>query len=283
MTDTTSTTDSTTTATFEQGSWQATLHASEAKRVQGTKFTKQAGVLLWKGAKDAIESWLLIADVDAGAEALAAEAQTALGGKHRKGDASKIKTVALAVKNNGLDVNGTNAKGKKIENLSMAYAEAVRLTKTVQAEQEEDDAAEAAIAALDAPNSASTPENAAKIVLSKGVDEAARLLLDALGATNEAAHRSLMRAISSEIAGRVKPKVSTTQAGPKAGATQAKPGGTAKATAKAGDGAAKAKAKPVSASKGDPNKKALPPKAKPVAAPAKKAMPVVKRPARPTS
>lgn len=214
------------TPTFVKGTWQAILHNSEVKRALGAKNNKAASALLWQGAQAGIESWLPDSDTDVSAENLYNEAKLALGGEHRKGDASKIKTVAVAVKTKGLVLS-------LYPNLSRAYGEAKRLTSTVAQEAAEDAAADKAIEDLiaTAPQSASTPENAAKIVLSAGLDEAARLLLDALGATNEAAHRSFMRAISQEIAGRLKPKATTVKAGPKAGATQAPTGGAAQKAA----------------------------------------------------
>lgn len=224
---------------YAKGTWQALLHTSEVKRVAGQKNNKAASALLWQGAQAAIEDWLPNSDNDVSAENLYNEAKAALGGEHRKGDASKIRAVAGAVKTKGLLLS-------LYPNLYKAYTEAQRLTTTVAKEKAEDEAAEKAVAGIDAPKSSSTPEGAALIVLSKGLDEAARLLLDALGASNEAAHRSFMRAISQEIAGRVKPKAaSTVKAGPKAGATQAKTGTAVKPTVKAKAAPVKAKAAPV--------------------------------------
>ena len=232
--DTTFTTEETAPA---KGTWQAALAQSAVLFDRSTAGRKRASELLWKGAQEGIEAW--DSDNDVSGEALYSEVLGLLG-KPRKGDASKIRTVALAAKNNGLVVT-------IYPNLSKAYAEALRLTKTIATQQAEDSAADAAVAALASVigATASTPEDAAKVVLAKGVDEAARLLLDALGATNEAAHRSLMRAIAQEIAGRVKPapKPKVT-AGPKAGATQA---GTPTSKAKAVINTAGAKEKPAPA------------------------------------
>lgn len=224
---------------YDKGSWQSVLQRSATLFDKSAGERKRATALLWQGAQSGIEDWLPNASDDVSAEGLYADVLDILG-KPRKGDASKIKTVALAAKNNGLVLS-------LYPNLSKAYAEARRLTQTVAQEKSEDAAADKAIEALakETPNSASTPENAAKIVLSQGLDEAARVLLDALGATNDAAHRAFMRAVSQEIAGRVKPKVSTAKAGPKAGATQATTGKPA-AKAKAAPAAStKAKAEPV--------------------------------------
>lgn len=241
---------------YAAGSWQATLDKSATLFDRSAKGRKQASALLWQGAQVATEEWIDgDSDTDVNAEGLYASVLDILG-TPRKGDASKIKTVALAVRNNGLVLS-------VYPNLSKAYAEATRLTKTVQAQAAEDTAADEAVAQIvsNAPKSSSTPEGAAMIVLSKGVDEAARLLLDALGATNTAAHRSLMRAISQEIAGRIAPPPKPAKAAKKATAKKAAP---AKKATTPKDGSAKAKP----AAKAAPAKKAA-------AAPAAKPKPVV--------
>ncbi len=274
MSDTTTTVDTdAATPTFEKGSWQDHLNQSAKLLDRSTTARKRASALLWQGAQEGIESWLPEAATDVQGENLYGEILLALG-TARKGDASKIKTVALAVRNNGLIL-------ATYPNLSKAYAEATRLTKTVAAEKDEDDAAEKAIEALaeNAPKSTTSVEGAAQILLAKGIDGAVVAILDALGANNEAAHRAFMRAVSTEIAARVqaaKPKPAP-KAGPKAGATQASTG-TAATRATVKDGATKAKPKgaaavgtkakpvPVSATKGDANKRVLPAKAKPAQA-----------------
>jgi hypothetical protein len=229
--------------------WTELLSESATLLSRSVNASKRAGALLWDGAKQGIEGW--DTDKDPYAEALAADALDALG-KARKGDVSKIKTVALAVRNEGLDLSN-------FENLSKAYAAARNLTQTVKAHKAEDDAAEEAVAviATAAPKSTSTAEGAAQIVLAKGVDEAARLMLDALNTAkdaegnpvqNLAAHRSLMRAIAQEITGRIpKPEPKPKR--------EPKPKGAAKKA-----GVRKPVAKKAVA------KKAAPVKAKPVAA-----------------
>lgn len=174
--------------------WLDTLKESATLLGRSENARKKASALLWDGAKSGIEGW--DSDKDPHAEAFYADALDALG-TARKGDASKIKTVALAVRNEGLDIS-------EFTNLAKAYGAAVALTKTKKTHAEEDDAAEEAITAIaaEAPKTASTAEAAVKIVLAKGVDEAARLLVEALGAENVAAHRSLLRALGQEIAGR---------------------------------------------------------------------------------
>lgn len=251
--------DDSTDTVYDKGSWQSTLQRAGSLFDKSAGERKRATALLWTGAQSGIEDWLPNASDDVNAENLYSEVIGILG-KSRKGDASKIKTVALAVKNHGLVVS-------VYPNLSKAYAEARRLTQTVAQEKSEDAAADKAVeaAAANAPKSSSTPEGAALILIAQGMDELARLLLDALGATNDAAHRALMRAISQEIAGRVKPKASAAKAGPKAGATQAKapkPGSTPKAAAPAASTKAKqaAPAAPVAVAK-----PVVPVKGKPVA------------------
>lgn len=244
----------TTTPSFEKGSWQENLFKSADLNDKSIKAKKRAGVLLWTGAVEGINQWVPNADTDVSGEGFYNEVLGLLGAS-RKGDASKIKTVALAVRSNGLDLAA-------FPNLSKAYAEATRLTKTVAQQHTEDDAIEKAVEAIEAPKSTSSVDGAAALLLSKGVDGAVVAILDALGATNFDAHRAFMRALSSEVADRVqaaKPKPAPKVTTPKTGATKA---GPAKAGTKAKP--ATAKAKPVSASKGDPNKKALPPKATPV-------------------
>lgn len=271
MSENTSTTE-TTAHTYAKGSWQESLEKSAVLMGKSTEARKKASALLWSGAQAAIAEWTPKADTDSTGETLYGSIIDVLGTK-RKGDASKIKTVAVATVRHGLVLASH-------ENLSKAYAEAIRLTKTVADEAAEDDAAEKAIEALAAnvPNSTTTVEGAALILLGKGIDGAVVAILDALGANNEAAHRAFMRALSSEIADRVqaaKPKPVAKAAGPKTGATQATKAAAPKATVADGatkakatpakKAAPKAKATPVSASKGDPNKKALP-KATPVKA-----------------
>ena len=255
-----STTEETESAkTFKAGSWQDTLAKSAALQDRVKKGSARASSLLWEGAQEAINQWLPKSERDESGEKLGAAVTEALG-KSRKGDASKIKTVALAVKNNGLLLADH-------PNLYKAYGEATRLTKTVKVHAAEDEAADEAVSAIAAPKSTSAPEGAAKIVLSKGVDEAARLLLNELGAENIAAHRAFMRAIAQEIAGRI-PKPAPKppkKAAPKKGAKVAKKAAPKKA---APVKAAATKAKPVAV-------KSAPTKAKPVAVASKaKAAPV---------
>lgn len=245
-----------------KGTWQDDLATSSKLRDKSDRERKRAGALLWDGAKAGIEAW--DSESDPSAERFSDEVNAVLGAG-RKGDASKIKTVALAVKSNGLDLD-------EFPNLSKAYAEARRLTQTVKVEADEDSAADEVISALDVPKTASTAEAAAKIVLAKGVDEAARLLLDTLGDHNFDAHRALLRALTQETSGRVKAqkeaeKKAAVVDAPKPGATQASKADK-KATPKAAPkGSTKAKPAPVEA----PTEKAE-------AIEGEKAKPVVKKP-----
>jgi hypothetical protein len=272
-------TDSTDNAVeYEKGSWQESLAQSSTLLDRSTKARKRASALLWTGAQVGIEEWMPNSDTDVSGENLYNEVLNILG-RPRKGDASKIRTVAVAVKDHGLILSVH-------PNLSKAYAEAVRLTKTQAANAAEDNAAEKAIESLSVPNSTTTPEGAAAILLSKGIDGAVVAILDALGANNFDAHRALARALSTEIAARVqaaKPKPAPKAPAKAKGKAQVAGSGTSakaavktagtKAKAPKGKGT-KAKPVPVSASKGDPNKRALPQRAKPVVKTADKGEPV---------
>lgn len=263
--------------TAQNTGWRGTLARSAALLDKSKDERVKAGRLLWDGAQNAIAEWLPNASSDIQAENLRAEVMDALGGTSRKGDASKIVTVALATKNNGLILAAW-------PNLAKAYAEAKRLTTTAQTEAAEDKAVEAAVAALaeSAPKSASTPENAAKIVMAEGPAKAAALLLDALGATDNASHRAFIRAITQEAASRiVKPTKAKTNSGPKAGATAAKKAAPATAKKAAAPSSAKKAATPATAKKAATAPTA-PTAAKKAAAPAtakKAAAPAGARPA----
>ena len=184
--------------TIEKGTWQETLTkaATLAKRSDDAK--KKATTLLWEGAQEGITQWLPGSDDDVSAEALYSEVIDLLG-KPRKGDASKIKTVAVAVKTKGLVMS-------VYPSLTQAYNEARSLLVEAKKNEIEDEAAEKAIEAIEVPKSTTTIEGAAAILLGKGIDGAVVAILDALGADNEAAHRSFMRAVSTEVSSRVTAK-----------------------------------------------------------------------------
>lgn len=173
---------------FEKGSWQAAINEAGKLFDKSADSRKKAGALLWKGAVSAIALW---EETGNDADDLYNEILGILG-EARKGDASKIKTVAVASKTKGLDTGQYN-------NLSRAYAEAVKMTKTAKVERAEDDAATEAVEqiAASAPKSTSKPEGAAQILLSQGVDNAARLMLDAL--PNDESRRSLIRAFADQF------------------------------------------------------------------------------------
>jgi hypothetical protein len=251
---------------FDKGTWQEALQRSTALLDRSTKARKTASALLWTGAQEAIGEWMTDSDSDVSGEALYNEVLDILG-KPRKGDASKVRTVAVAVKDHGLVLSVH-------PNLSKAYAEAVRLTKTQAQHANEDDAAEKAVEAITVPHSTTTPEGAAAILLGKGIDGAVVAILDALGANNEAAHRSFMRAVSTEIAARVqaaKPKPAPKAPATPKGAAKPSTGASPKAAVKTAG--TKAKAKPVAAgTKAKPTTKAKPvvkakPKGQPVSEP----------------
>lgn len=229
----TTTVESTEPIVYEKGSWQEALQKSTNLKTRAGKANKTASVLLWKGARDGIEGWLPNSATDVSGEGLYNEVIEALG-TGRKGDASKIKTVAIAVRKHSLDL-------ASYANLSKAYAAAIDLTKGSEQRAKEDDAAETAVAAIEPPKTTSSVDGAALLLLSKGVDGAVVAILDALGANNEAAHRAFARAMATEIASRIQ------AAKPKPAPKTPKPAPVKKAAAKkaAAPVAAKAKGKPV--------------------------------------
>lgn len=231
--------------TVEEGTWQDTVVKSGILKERAAKGDQRAGELLWSGAQEGINDWLPGSDTDASAEGLY-QTLLALLGKSRKGDASKVKTVAVAVKEKGLIL-------ASFPNLSRAYAEAKRLTNDAPEQDREDTAAEELTSAIaeSAPKSTSSLEGAAQKLLGAGVDEASRLLvaavIDAAGSYEKAEPvlRSLLRSLSQEVAG-TKPKPE-----PKVKAPAKPKGETVKkakakpASEKAKSAATKAKPKPV--------------------------------------
>ena len=273
---------------FETGSWQEALKKSTDLLNKSKNDRKKSTTLLWSGARAGIVEWATVRASDTDGETLYNKVIEALG-RSRKGDASKIRTVALASRDNGLNITD-------YKSLTEAYAAAVRLRKTEVVEAEEDTAADEAVSeiAKTAPKTAGTPESAAQLLLSKGLDETARILLDALGADNHKAHRALLRAMVQEVGGRAKPeeKKAGNSGAEKPGAEKAtERKATPKATVKSGQTKAKtepakAKAEPAKA-KATPKAtvKAEPVKAEPVKdepvkdepAAKKRAVPVVRR------
>lgn len=220
----------------EEGSWQETVVKSSKLLVRGKKATAQSGSMLWAGAQEGILDWLdSQADEDVNGEAFYNELLTLLG-TSRRGDASKIKTVALAVKDHGLTLASH-------QSVTKAYGEAKRLLVVAPQNTKDDETAEAMLAAIVAPKSTSKPEGAATILIAKGVDEATRLVVDAIieaagGSYDEAEPvlRAFLRTFSQEVAGR-KPK-------PEPKPAKVKVVAESKAKAAPKSGAAKGKANP---------------------------------------
>lgn len=177
----------------EMKPFEKTLHEAAKAFANAEKATTKGGTLLWQGTQEAFSSWDASKDEDG--TGLYESVKGALG-ESRKGDASKIRTVALAAKAGKIDLDD-------YDSLSKAYTAATEAGKKAEARDEEDRAADEAVQSLNAPDEATTAEAAAKIVLESGVDDAARILLDTLGPDNVAAHRAFARAVSEEIAGRI--------------------------------------------------------------------------------
>lgn len=97
--------------------WKALLQESAVHHAAGRDARREAGRLLWLGAKAAIKTWRPANDPTG--ERLYRNTLIAIGGA-RKGSASKIKTVALATVAFGLD---TDAYGS----LNAAYVAAQRM------------------------------------------------------------------------------------------------------------------------------------------------------------
>lgn len=228
----------------EEGTWQESIVKSALLKSRAEAGDKKAGELLWAGAQQGIVDWLPDSGEDVSAEGLYQTLLTLMG-KARKGDASKIAKVAVAVKDAGLTMANYTS-------LSRAYSAARELIDAAPEHEREDNAAEEIATAINesAPKSTSSLEGAVKIVLGHGIDEATRALVDAVidaaGSYDKAEPvlRSLSRALTQEIVGK-KPKA---EAKPKA-APKPKGEAVAKATAKpasekAKPAAAKAKPKP---------------------------------------
>lgn len=217
---------------YAEKSWQETVQKSSVLFKRSGDAKKRASVLLWQGATGAIGEWETNSDTDINGESLATELLIIMG-TARKGDVSKIKTVALAVKNNGLDT-------AQFPNLSKAYGEAIRLTKTAVAEATEDTAGDEAIAAIseDAPKTATTIESAMRMAfaLAGGFDEFFRVFGDVIdnGGSNVEAQRSALRSHAQDVSGRAKPAPAPVVDGDedKAGAAKATKAPAKKAAAK---------------------------------------------------
>lgn len=97
--------------------WQVLLEDSAKHHAIGKDARREAGKLLWLGCKAAIKSWK--PSTDPTGMRLYHRTLTALGG-HRKSAASKIKTVALATVEYGLDLDAYGS-------LNAAYGAAYRM------------------------------------------------------------------------------------------------------------------------------------------------------------
>ena len=174
--------------------WVETLRAAARKLDTAAVTAREGNSLVWLGGAAAI------ADVTSGSDydgiALYEQLLGALG-QPRKGTASKLRTVADAVVEHGLDTS-------EHKSLAAAYNAARALNRTRTVEVAEDTALDEALSELIAPKSTSTIEGAAKLLLSKGEDEAVRQIFDAIGGDNFAALRSFVRAATQELSGRVK-------------------------------------------------------------------------------
>jgi hypothetical protein len=230
---TTTTTESTEQVTYEKGTWQADLDRSVKMADKGQEFKKKAGALLWKGATTAINHWTDEADNDQQGEGLAADLLAVMGNS-RKGDVSKIKTVALAVRNKGLRLDD-------YPNLSKAYTAARALTVVAEEHADEDDVLTSVMETVaeqaKSVNVQATKEQAALVLFADGEDEAFRVIGDMLGSDD--ARRAALRAFAADISGRV----AEVKAAEKAKADEAKAAKKAEVDkAKAEKAQAKAKA-----------------------------------------
>jgi hypothetical protein len=191
-----------TTGTYEAGSWGDMLAKSSTLKARAGKADKQASILLWKGATGAINEWLEDKS-DTTGESLYNGVIAAMG-RARKGDASKIKLVAIAVTQHNLDLTA-------FDGLAKAYAEARRLLQINVRNDSDEQVAEALTAAIDAPKTATSPSAAAAMLLAGGIDGAVVAIFDKLkdmaqgdNAKTESAYRSFLRAATTEAAARAK-------------------------------------------------------------------------------
>ena len=256
--------------------WAETLRAAARKLDTAAVTAREGNSLVWLGGAAAI------ADVTSGSDydgtAFYEQLLGALG-QPRKGTASKLRTVADAVVEHGLDTS-------EHKSLAAAYNAARALNRTRTVEVAEDTALDEALSVLIAPKSTSTIEGAAKLLLSKGEDEAVRQIFDAIGGDNFAALRSFVRAATQELSGRVKAsqEAAKKEAAAKAAKKRAKAAqdkqdkksGEKKAPVRRASGTRKAPAKKVEPEQAEPEQAAKParqvrkPRAK---APAPKAEP----------
>ena len=177
------------TDTFNAGLGLLAKSVEELESAAGMR--TQASKTLWQGAVMVIDNR---DPQDKDRSTLAQNVIDAMG-KHRKGDASKIKKVALAA-DRGLDI-------RDYPNLSKAYNAACAIIDPKVDKDAADVAAADSIAAtIDPAKPELSPEDAAAaLVLSKGMKTAAVLLLDALKEDAQAG-RGLLVALTTEMAQR---------------------------------------------------------------------------------
>jgi hypothetical protein len=185
----------TSTSTPSTSTWRIALQQAGLQKDEARANTKEAGQAAWAAARAGIEEWLTVKGADPEAQAFHGEVLRYYG-KARKGEASKIRTIALATANNVLDPNAYRTLGA-------AYAAALKLTKIADVNATEDAALAASAAALAALAAASaptgTPESMASTIMALGAKKAVTLMLDALGEDNLPAHRALLRELSKQV------------------------------------------------------------------------------------
>lgn len=188
----------TSTSTPSTSTWRIALQQAGLQKDEARANTKEAGQAAWAAARAGIEEWLTVKGADPEAQAFHGEVLRYYG-KARKGEASKIRTIALATANNVLDPNAYRTLGA-------AYAAALKLTKIADVNATEDAAlaasaaALAALAALEAASAPTgTPESMASTIMALGAKKAVTLMLDALGEDNLPAHRALLRELSKQV------------------------------------------------------------------------------------
>lgn len=185
--------------------WQEIMGRSVELMEQSSKDRKEASRLLWESAKRAIVEWMPNTSHDPDGDELYEKIRDILG-KSRKGDASKIRIVAVH------HVAG-NIYMFDYDNLAQAY-KAVKAFIDADLErlerEWEDQTAQKATEVLSQQSSAAiSMHEAATKVLSDGVDNAAVALLSALdrannGEHNAPAHQAFVRAIVAEVSARDK-------------------------------------------------------------------------------
>ena len=198
-TNTNTSTSQTSQTSTSTSTWRTALRQAGLQKDEARANTKEAGQAAWAAARAGIEEWLTVKGADPEAQAFHGEVLHYYG-KARKGEASKIRTIALATANNGLDPN-------TYRTLGAAYAAALKLTKIADINATEDEAlaaasaAAASAAAASAAVSAATgaPADMAIMIMSLGAKTAVTLMLDALGEDNLPAHRALLRELSKQV------------------------------------------------------------------------------------